>query len=300
MSNDDNNRLTISDIAAERRQGHPTRKHLYADLEKRLGIPVVAYFTSFKYPVTISDDDTGMIEQVLQKCKLEKGFALIINSPGGSGLAAERIVNICRSYSGTGEYQSIIPSKAKSAATIICFGSSKMIMSKSSELGSIDPQIVVEEDEKVKWFSVYNLVKSYRDLFSKAVKEKGNLQPYLQQLANYDEREIKEFEAELALSADMAIKILKSGMFSTMGPAQIKRKIHLFITPEEVKVHGRPIYAQEAKNCGLNVDMLDLRSEQWLLIRELYVRLDDLVSHDNISKCIECEKFSFRATIRDS
>lgn len=292
--------LTIQDIAEERRQGHTTRKQLYAELEKELNIPVVAYFTSFRYAVTITDDDVEMLEQLLQKCDLQKGYALMLSSPGGSGLAAERIINACRSYSGTGEYISIIPGKAKSAATIICLGSSKILMSKTSELGSIDPQIVIEEDEKVKWFSVYNVVKSYRDLFSRAVREKGNLQPYLQQLANYDEREIAEFEAALSLSDDMAVKILKTGMLSNLTPSQIRKKMQHFLTPEEVKVHGRPIYAQEAKNCGLNVDMIDLRSKRWALIRELYIRLNNYVSIDDISKCIECENYSFRAQVRGS
>ncbi|MBA7470962.1 hypothetical protein ES707_06254 [subsurface metagenome] len=293
-------KLTIQDITEERRQGHGTRRHLYAELEKELGIPIVAYFTSFRYAVTISDDDVDLLEQVLQKCDLKKGFAILISSPGGSGLTAERIVNVCRSYSGTGEYATIIPSKAKSAATIICLGSCKMFMSKTSELGSIDPQLVIEEDKKVKWFSVYNLVKSYRDLFDKAVKEKGNLQPYIQQLANYDEREITEYEAALALSDDMAVKILKTGMLAHRTPSQIKKQIHRFLTPEEVKVHGRPINAQEAIDCGLNVEMVNLRSKRWSLIRQLYVRLNNFVSSDNIPKCIECEQYSFRATIRGS
>ncbi len=296
MNINDGSRLVLQDITDERIQEHSTRKQLYVQLEKVLGLPVVSYFTSFKHAVMISDDDANMLEQVLQKCDLREGFILIISSPGGSGLAAERIVNICRSYSGTGEYQSIIPGKAKSAATIICLGSSRMHMSKTSELGSIDPQIVVEEDKKVKWFSLYNLVKSYRDLFNKAIKEKGNLQPYLQQLANYDEREITEFESELALSDDMAIKILKTGMLSSLTPSQIRKRMHLFLTPEEVKVHGRPIYAQETTNCGLNVKMINLRSKEWALIRELHTRLDTFVSIDN-TKCIECEHFSFRAAV---
>ncbi len=293
-------KLTIQDITEERRQGQGTRRHLYTELEKELGIPIVAYFTSFRYAVTISDDDADLLEQVLQKCDIKKGFALLISSPGGSGLAAERIVNVCRSYSGTGEYVTIIPSKAKSAATIICLGSCKMFMSKTSELGSIDPQLVIEEDEKVKWFSVYNLIKSYRDLFDKAVKEKGNLHPYIQQLAKYDEREIKEYEAAIALSDDMAVKILKTGMLAHRTPSQIKKQIHRFLTPEEVKVHGRPINAQEASNCGLNVEMVNLRSKRWSLIRQLYVRLDNVVSNDDVTKCIECEQYSFIAAGRRS
>lgn len=294
----DKEKLIIEGIVEERLQGPGTRSHLYTEIKKKIGVPVVAHFTSFVYPVTIEDNDADMLEGILQKCDLSEGFALFLNSPGGSGLAAERIINICRSYSGTGSYITIVPGKAKSAATMICLGSSKILMGNTSELGSIDPQIVIEEDKKVKWFSVYNIVKSYRELFGRAVKEKGNLHPYLQQLANYDEREIAEFEAALSLSEDIAIKTLKAGMLSGLSQSKIKQKIKHFLTPEEVKVHGRPIYAQEAKNCGLNVEIVNFRYKLWSLFYELYVRLNNYVSHDNVGKCIECDHYSFRALVR--
>lgn len=288
-------KLIIQKITDERLQGPTTRQNIYAELEKMIGVPIISHFTSFVYAVTIEDNDADMLEGILQKCDLSKGFALFLNSPGGSGLAAERIINICRTYSGTGNYIAIVPGKAKSAATMICLGASKIIMGNTSELGSIDPQIVIEADNKVNWFSVYNIVKGYRELFLRAVKEKGNLQPYLQQLANYDEREITEFESALELSEDIAIKTLKSGMLAHLSPLQITEKISHFLTPEEVKVHGRPIYAQEAKNCGLNVDIIDMKDETWALIYELYMRLNSYVSHDEVAKCIECEHYSFRA-----
>lgn len=78
---------------------------------------------------------------------LSKGLIIMINSPGGDGLAAERIINVCRSYSGTGEYQVIVPGKAKSAATMVCFGASAIYMSPTSELGPVDPQIVIVDNE---------------------------------------------------------------------------------------------------------------------------------------------------------
>ena len=59
----------------------------------------------------------------------------MINSPGGSGLAAERMINVLRSYSGIGEYWAIVPAKAKSAATMVCLGASKILMGPASELG---------------------------------------------------------------------------------------------------------------------------------------------------------------------
>ena len=297
MSEED--KLVVQQIAEERRQGAGTRKELYSKLEQELGLPVVSFFTSFRYPVMIEDNDSDMIEGILQKCPLDNGFALLISSPGGNGLTAERIINVCRSYSGTRNYVVIVPRKAKSAATMICFGASKIIMGNSSELGAIDPQqVIVEEDKRQKWFSVYNIVSSYRRLFDEAVKTKGNLQPYLQQLANYDEREIAECETVLELSEDIAIKTLKSGMMAGKSYKQIKKKIEIFLTPKETKVHGRPIYAKEAERHGLKIEIADVRSTMWMLVYELYVRLNGVVSNENIGKCIECKDYSFRGTFK--
>jgi len=293
-------KLVIQQVAEERFQGHATRKHLYLELEKEVGVPIISFFTSFTYAVMIEDNDADMLEGVLQKCDLSKGFAILLSSPGGSGLAADRIINICRSYSGTGEYIAIIPGKAKSAATMICFGASKIIMGKTSELGTIDPQIVVEEDGRVKWFSVFNIIKSYEELFEKAVKEKGNLQPYLQQLANYDAKEIAEYKSALSFSEDIAVKTLKSEMLSNLSREKIKRQIRIFLTPEKVKVHGRPIYAQDALNCKLNVEIKDVKEKFWSIVYELYIRLNNYVSTNNVAKCIESKDYSFRGMVREA
>ncbi len=194
----------IQQVLTEQNQAHETRQKIFRSLENLLNRPVVSFFTSFRYPVMIEDDDADMLEGILQKMDLSDGLVVMISSPGGDGLAAERIVNVLRNYSGSNDYYIIAPGKAKSAASMICFGASKIIMGATSELGPIDPQLTTVEEGRVKRFSVYNIVKSYDDLFSRAVKEQGNLQPYLQQLANYDEREIKEFRAALSLSEDIA------------------------------------------------------------------------------------------------
>lgn len=287
-------KFVIYQVQEEQYQGHSTRRGLYLELEKELGVPVVSYFTSFKYPVMIEDADANTLEAVLQKCDLSKGFALLLSSPGGSGLAAERMINICRTYSGTGEYVAIVPGKAKSAATMICLGASRIIMSNISELGTIDPHVVFEQDGRRQSFSAFNIIQSYNNLFQQAVRAKGNLEPYLQQLSNYDAREIEELKSHLSLSEDIAIKTLKTGMLSTLSEGRIKQQIKIFLTPKTVKVHGRPIYAQEAKSCKLNVDLRDVKESVWSLIYELYFRLNNFVSTHNVAKCVETKEYSFK------
>ncbi len=292
----DHNIPVYQHVLTEQNQGPETRKHLFIELEKILERPVITFFTSFYYPVMIEDTDAAMIEGLLQKLDLSKGFALILNSPGGIGISAERIINVCRSYSGTGEFITIVPGMAKSAATMVCMGASKILMSKTSELGPIDPQFPIQKENKRINIALCNLVKSYKDLFEEAVKTKGNLQPFLQQLANYDAREIKEFEAAIELSEDIAIRALQTGMMRGQSTDEIKAKIKVFLTPEKTKSHGRSIFYEEAKNCGLNIELMDLKSKLWQHSYELFVRTENF-TNSKVSKCLECKEHSFAASI---
>jgi len=283
-------------VQSESKQLLPTRMHLFNNLEQVLGRPIVTLFTSFVYPVSLDDDDMEMLLGVLQELDLSKGLALLISSPGGDGLAAVRIVRACRTCSGTGEYWAIVAGKAKSAATMVCMGASKIFMGPASELGPVDPQIIREEDGNRKRFSVYNYLRSYKELFEKAVKSKGNIHPFLQQLARYDEREIAELRTAVILSEDITVRALSSGMMKGMNSTKIKKKIEVFLNPSAgTQSHGRPIYLDEANKCGLAIEKMDVKTDLWKHIYELYVRTDTYVSN-RAAKCIESKEHSFSSS----
>jgi hypothetical protein len=282
-------------VNSERNQDHRTRHFLYEKIEEVLGRPVVSLFTSFTSPVMLEDEDTNMLTDLLETMDLSKGLALIINSPGGDGLAAERMINVCRKYSKTGEYWAIVPGKAKSAATMVCFGSSKIIFGPSAELGPVDPQYTILKDNRFIRCSACNVVESYLDLFDKAVKTEGHLEPYIQQLSYYDSREIKELQAAIDLAKDISIRTLKTGMMSKETEAKIEEKMAIFLSPKDKKVHGRPIYYNEAKNCGLAIDEYSSEDTIWKVIYELFVRANAYVSSEKASKCIESKIQSFVA-----
>jgi hypothetical protein len=274
----------MSEIA----QGLETRTPYFAQIEKMLGIPVITFFTSFRFPVSLEDSDVDMLAGFLQMLDLSKGFALMINSPGGDGVAAERMINVCRNYSGTGEYVVIVPGKAKSAATMVCLGASKIYMGPTSELGPIDPQLpILDENGRYTWIAAYHVVQTYKQLFKEAVETSGHIEPYIQQLGRYKAAQISEYEASIALSKDIAIAALEIGMLKgCKNREEIEKNIKVFITPEDTKVHGRPIYKETASKCGLNIEAIDAQSDLWKAVYELYVRTDNYVM-SHVSKCFE-------------
>ena len=126
------------------------------------------------------------------------------------------------------------------------------------------------------------------------------MEPYLQQLANYDAREIEEYKSIMELSGDIAVKCLRKGMMKKLKVADIKKKISRFLTPKKSKVHGRPIYANEALRCGLNIEVLPVDDELWQLIYKLHRRLDNYVSTKNTAKCLETKETSASTTLNNS
>lgn len=287
-----------ADISAEMNQQPETRRKIFKQIQ---GLPelegrtLVTFFTSFTHPVQMEDTDCDALEATLQEVDLQNGLVLMISSPGGNGLAAERIVNVCRAYSGTKDYWAIVPGKAKSAATIVCMGASKILMSCSSELGPVDPQIFTIEDGKGKAFSLHNIVQTYQKLFSGAVSSTGRLEPYLQQLSKYDSREIATYEGLIQLANDIAEKVLSTGMMAGQDSANIRKNIEIFLNPDAgTLAHGRPVFVAEAKRCGLNCDEVDVKSQLWKAVSELYVRTNVFVSTANC-KTIESTEGAFHA-----
>ncbi len=289
----------ISQVFTEQGQAPETRKEIIEKLEVELGRPVLTYFTSFKYPFPIEESDVDIIEGFLQTMDLSKGLALFISSPGGAGIAAIRIINACRKYSGTNDYWAIVPSRAKSAATLICMGASKIIMGVSSELGPVDPQwFVTDEKGDGKSYSVYDIVESYDKLFSASVnEEKGNLEPYLQQLKEYHPWDMQKFRKLCALSKDIAVEALETGMMKDQGTDEITKKIGIFLTTQETKVHERPIFIKEAKSCNLNIEEVGVKDDLWKLIYELYIRTNNYVSTRAV-KTIESKEQAYGALIQ--
>ena len=287
-------RSVYDEVEAERYQTGDTRRSYYRKLSKVFGgRAIVSLFTSYTHDVQLEHDDCDSLLNVLRQTDLRNGLVLLINSPGGDILAAERIVNICRSYSGTGEYWALVPGRAKSAATIVCLGASKIIMSSSSELGPVDPQITLREDGVSKHFSAVGLVRGYRDLFAKAVATTGNLEPYLQQLGHYDDREIITYESWIALSESVTIKLLRSGMMRTRTEEDIRKQVAIFLEPGAgTQDHGRAISANEARDCGLAIQEIDLKSSDWKTIYDLYYRADCYVSY-RVAKLFESEVETF-------
>lgn len=270
-----------SQVSEEVRQGWELRKDIIGKIENKLRGKAIVYFTSFyDEDAMISDMDAEMIEGILSTEHTGGKIILILNSAGGSGLAAERIVNVCRSYS-AGQFEVIVPHMAKSAATLICFGASRIHMSATAELGPVDPQVKYKNDAtgKEEWISAQEYIRSYDELMEKAITgEAKRIETLVQQLVRYDARYIEQLKSVQDLSESISVKLLKSGMMSRLNKDTIKERIKPFLLQEQTKSHSRMITIIEAKQYGLKMNEIGLQSQLWNWLWELFTRANWAVS----------------------
>jgi len=254
-------------VMKETHQHEDVRLPLIKKLEDILSAKVVSYFTSFgNKDAQIDNRDAEMLESMLSSEPTDKKIVLFLSSPGGQGMAAERIVNIFRAYS-KNRFEVMVPHMAKSAATMICFGSSLIHMSETAELGPVDPQVPYwskDEDEEPDWISAEEYVRSYDKLVKAASDGKAKrLEPFIQQLARYDARFIEKLRSAQKLAEDISIRLLKSSMMKAKTPVEIRKCIDVFLTQTRAISHGRMINHQEAVDCGLSIKLVDLHSPLW-------------------------------------
>lgn len=288
-------------VQKEANQDADLRRHLIRRVEQSFGAKVLVYFTSFRQQrAQITDDDAEMMESILASEHDGGKLLLVINSPGGQAMAAERIVNVCRNYSGN-KFEVLVPHMAKSAATMICFGAAVIHMSPTAELGPVDPQVPYwtdgsDEDDPPQWISAEEYIRSYDCLMADSGSDRNvrRLEPYLLQLQRYDARYIEQLRSIQRLSADISVRLLKSLMMPKKSEASIRKCIDVFLSQQKTNSHGRMISHDEASACGLNIRMVNLRSDIWRTVWELYTRSDWAVTR-SCNKLIETSKSAVQA-----
>lgn len=280
--------MPIADLQAETSQVHARRVPFIQKLEEHFKKFVIVFQTSFLFDNgLIDDDDALMLEEVLVNSKIRNDLLLFINSPGGFGLAAERIVRVCQKYSTNG-FEVLVAHKAKSAATIVCLGSKKIWMGETSEMGPVDPQLRIGRGQ----VSVYNILKSYDQLLGRAGRVRGRIEPYLQQLSVYDPRYMEQLRQEMRLSETMAVQLLRTGMLKGHSTPRVRQRIKPFIDPEKTLEHGRPIFREQAEVCGLAIGRIDISDPIWSTVWDLHQRYEYVMGNQH-AKLVESTSSSF-------
>lgn len=117
------------------------RAAIYKQIEQERDTKVIAFVTGERLGLEtqIAEDAVTPFVMLLDKIGPTKRLSLIIDTNGGHTSSAWRIIQLIRSF--CDELEVIVPSKARSAGTLISLGANKIIMTKQAALGPIDPSL---------------------------------------------------------------------------------------------------------------------------------------------------------------
>lgn len=145
--------------------GFAHRRRLIRQLEQRTNARAVLYVGNIRHAAaSMNLQDAVFLENVLKQAGPIENLDLIVNSPGGSGEAADKVLHVCRQFCPKGRLRLIVPHFAKSAATMLVFGVDEVVMGPYSELGPTDAQVKVTEGGVENYVSAQIFVDMLDDL----------------------------------------------------------------------------------------------------------------------------------------
>ncbi len=218
--------------------------------------------------IDLSDKDGFMeVLQGLSGSKLD----IILHSPGGSAEATESIVEILRNK--FDDIRFIIPSTAKSAATMLALSGDLIVGYESStELGPTDPQMIVNRDGQA-IISPAQAVKEQFEMAKKEVKkDTESLTAWIPILRLYGPSLLVECDHSTKLSEVLVATWLEKYMLKDERTKKTKAKAiaHYLATRKNFRSHSRRVSLKDLERRGVKV--LYLSSDKTLedLVTSLY------------------------------
>lgn len=217
----------------------------------------------------IRRDDVLFLSDLLHNIRRGEPIDLMLHTPGGDMDAAEKLVSMISGAAGTAPFRIIVPDFAKSAGTLMALGSNSVLMSDSSELGPIDPQVVSEErNGMVHLTAIQNYLDAYAECSAALKKEPGDTTAQAM-LDKFDPTRLHHYSAAIKRARSLAEKLLGARMFQA-GSGNVTAIAGQLMNTKQYLSHGQMIGYVEAQELGLRVDYLSPEDPVWQAYWQLY------------------------------
>lgn len=259
------------------------RQELIGSIQNLTGRNLISYVSE---SAALTRDDVVPIMDLLHRIPVESSIDFMLHTPGGDIDAADKIVRILQRRVGAdAQLRVVVPDSAKSAGTLIAIGADIIVMSDSSELGPIDPQIITTDSNgNTSQRPAHTYVDGYDALVRKiddpASYEDGKCTDAERLLlSKCDPAMLDLCRQALERSRRLAESLLKKGMLRDGSWT----KVALDLTDNErwLSQHGAVIDSEDAQTMGLRVEYLPPDSELWQALWRLYCEQRLAVGTDN-------------------
>ncbi len=244
------------------------RQALINKIQERTGRKLICYVAGSEAPIT-REDTIGFVD-LLYNIHGPTPLDLMLHTVGGDIDAAEKLINMLRAKTADLTLRIIVPDFAKSAGTLMVLGADSVVMSDMSELGPIDPQVVLADGNGNR---IRHSIQSYLDAYetySATLKKTPDDVAARILLGKLDPATIKQFEAVRERARAVAERHLTQGMFRKSG--NWSQAASALLDTNRWQSHGQMISWQDASDpkIALNVEYLPPEDPAWQEYWQLY------------------------------
>ena len=224
----------------------------------------------------IFPESVTYFEELIVGADPEQDLHLLLDSPGGDGETAVRLVRSAQAR--CRELTVIVPNQAKSAGTILLIGAHHILMGPTSDLGPVDPQFLDPSGRGL--YSAKDLLAAVKHAETAIAQNPDSYPLHVSLLADVTGIMVQQARSALERSTDLVREALKSNPDRKEDEvervaAALKEK--LIDLPRD---HGAVFGADDAAEVDLPVSEADPNSEQWQILWRLwtkYFALDSFV-----------------------
>jgi Serine dehydrogenase proteinase len=232
------------------------RQALIKEIDQRQRTTLICYVSSDRREIE-RDDVFGFVD-LLHNIPAGAPIDLMLHTLGGNVDAAEKImIQIRRRLGEHGRLRVIIPNYAKSAGTLMALGAHSLLMSETSELGMIDPQIVLKDERGNEiCTSVIAYLEAYDAHFNAVRSDPGDQASQIM-LQQFDPVVVRKLRGQRDRTRDIALKLLNRVGAPSTTISENLMNLSLW------KSHGQMIGAEDAREIGLTVEYVSVDDEVW-------------------------------------
>ena len=260
--------------------GRYDRQGLIRDYEQKFGCCLIVLIDAI-FPQSVT-----LFEDLIYDANPNADMHLLLNSPGGEGETAIRLVRAAQAR--CSELTVIIPDQAKSAATLLALGANHILMSPMSDLGPIDPQFL-GEDGLVAAKDIIAAV----DNAAQKVQEAPETYPlYVSLLSDVSSIMLQQARAALDSTADLLQAALSSN--PSRSETEVTDLSNKLAEPliDRPRTHSALFSVRDAIAAGLPAQEVGLQSEQWQMLWSLWTKYYTLLSSGQARSIYEGHRVS--------
>jgi hypothetical protein len=246
------------------------RQQLSKEIDADVGTSLICYVSGRL--ASVDRDDVVFVVDLLERVPANSDIDLLLHTSGGDMDAAEKMVEIIRKKVGTAGFRVIVPDFAKSSGTLMAIGADKIVMSDTSELGPIDPQLILDDGRgNLISHSVQAFLDAY-ETHSKALAVNPHDVAAQIMLSKLDPGTMKLHESAKERARNLAERHLKEGMLKSGGPKSYTEVAGNLLDTKRWLTHGQMIGPDDAKQIGLMIEYLEPSDNNWQRYWKLYCR----------------------------